>query len=223
MSPLQFPGSQRRGGFPSTQRRQGQRRPTFGRGAGIRTMAAFQSIGQMNSYPAKHQTILGSSSARIFMGTRDLDTARMVSDMIGAETLQYDAPRQQADATKAKTQAVYSIIRGGDPFMSAYQVAHFAKHESRKEKIRRMLLTPDEVLTFPETEMILLTSGMGCPPIRARKIPYWQRRELAGQYLPNPFHPPETHVIVKSIVGSRKRQVITQEVPRDLEHWPQFQ
>jgi type IV secretion system protein VirD4 len=186
-------------------------------------MAAFQSIGQMTPYPAKHQTILGSSTARIFMGTRDLDTARMVSDMIGAETLEYDAPRQQADAAQAKTQAVYSILGGGDPFINAYNAAHFSKHETRKEKIRRMLLTPDEVLTFPEKEMILLTSGMECPPIRARKIPYWQRKELAKQYLPNPFHPPKTHIVTKSMIGSRKRRVITQEVPRDLEHFPQFQ
>lgn len=195
---------------------------TFGRGAGIRTCGVFQSLGQMNSYPSGYQTILGSSAARIFMGTRDYETASLVSRMIGEETLEYDAPRAQADARKAKMETVRAMLTGDDPFKSAYEGLHYSAHASRKEKIRRALITPDEVLSLPEDRMILMTSGLNCPPILARKINYFEHKDMTGTYLPNPYHPPYDRVGTKTLFRRTKR-IISEAVPSDLAHWPQFQ
>jgi type IV secretion system protein VirD4 len=91
------------------------------------------------------------------------------------------------------------------------------------ETAERYLLSPDEVLRLPKDKMLVLTSELDCPPILALKIPYFKYRNMNGRYLPNPYHPPKTHAVVQSLMGSRKRKVITREVPEHLAHWPQFQ
>jgi type IV secretion system protein VirD4 len=200
-----------------------ERAYTFGRGAGIRALGVFQSLGQMNCYPAGAQTILGSSAARIFMGTREYDTARLVSNMIGNQTLAYDSGRNQADAKKAQMHVINSLLSGGDPFLAAYDGAHFSQHAVRKESMQRALITPDEVLSLPDERMIVMTSGFNCPPIFARKIPYYMRPEMAGRFMPNPHHPPYDRVKVKGIFGQTSRRIVSEKVPSRFAHWPQFQ
>jgi type IV secretion system protein VirD4 len=193
---------------------------TFGRGAGIRLCGVFQSLGQMDLYPSGSQTLLGSSQARIFMGTREMKTALLLSQMIGEETLEYDAPRAQADASKAKMETINAMFTGHDPFRAAYEGLHYGAHENRKEKIKRSLITPDEILALPSEQMILLTSGLDCPPILARKINYFENKKLLGRYMPNPFHPPYDRV-GGGLFGGRR--IVSEKVPSRLAHYPQFQ
>lgn len=200
-----------------------ERAYTFGRGAGIRALGVFQSLGQMQCYPGGAQTILGSSAARVFMGTRDYETAALVSRMVGNQTLEFDSERNQADARKAKMHVINALLAGDDPFMTAYDAAHFGQHALRKEKMQRALLMTDEVLSLPDDRMVLMTSGLNCPyPILARKIPYYQRPEIQ-RFMPNPHHPPYDRIKVKRRFGRQTRKIVSEPVPEYLSHWPQFQ
>lgn len=63
---------------------------TFGRGAGIQTWALFQDAGQIirNFGAPGLQGFMGSAALRQFFGVRVFQTAQMVSEMLGTETLE---------------------------------------------------------------------------------------------------------------------------------------
>jgi type IV secretion system protein VirD4 len=196
----------------------------YGRGAGIRMLAIFQSIGQLSGYPANGQNILSSASLRLFMGTRDLATAKLVSGMLGERTLEYASPKNQAMARQQKAKALLSMLQSGqDPFAAAVDAVHASNNAVRGERMRRELMAPDEILTLTPDRLIALTSGQNCPPILAWKTPYWLRHDLAGTFLPNPYHPPYTGVLVKGRFGGmHPTPVITEPVPERVAHYPQY-
>jgi len=53
-----------------------------------------------------------------------------------------------------------------------------------RQETARPLLTPGEVIQLPPSDELLLVSGT--PPIRARKVRYFQDRRLAERVLPPP-------------------------------------
>ena len=198
---------------------------TFGRGAGIRAWAIFQDTGQIvrNFGSAALQGFLGSAQHRQFFGVRDYETALLVSRMLGDETLHYDDPLQQEAARLRKWETVKRIAGGADPFVSAYDYAHFERGAAHRAKQARPLMTPDEILAMPEDRQILFISGLNLPPVYAAKYPYFTRREMAGYYLPNPYHPPADSVPVATRLGRKRARVITEPVPRKLAGFPQYQ
>ena len=115
------------------------------------------------------------------------------------------------------------LFEAADPFTSAYDMAHHAAKAQHRTKQARNLLNADEALNMPDDRQILYISGIGCPPIYAHKYPYFTRREMAGHYLPNPYHPPHTKVRIKSRIGSKWADVITEPVPDRFAHLPQYQ
>ena len=56
----------------------------------------------------------------------------------------------------------------------------------------------------------------------ANKYPYWTRIEMAGAYGPNPYHPPADRVQVKTRFGMKWAKVITERVPGQYAHLPQY-
>lgn len=197
---------------------------TYGRGFGIRAWAVFQDSGQIkrNFDPQALQTFLGSAQVRQFFGVRDYETARMISDMLGSETLAYDDEGRQAEARRHKRQAfARAFVGGGDPFAAACDVRHFADSETRRTKQARALMTPDEILALPEDRQLLFVSGKNLRPLLAWKYPYFTRAEMAGLYLPNPYHPPADAVPVRTRWGSAWRPVVTAPLPKRLAAFPQ--
>lgn len=196
---------------------------TYGRGAGVRAWAIFQDDGQIarNFGQPALQSFFGSAQMRQFFGVRDYSTARLVSSMLGTETLEYDDPLQQAAARRQKWETVRSVLGGADPFEAAYDYAHYRRNAENRVKQARALLTPDEVLALPEDHQVLFISGKNLKPILASKHPYFTRREMAGRYLANPYHPPLDSVPIATRFGSRRVPVITAPVPRDLARFPQ--
>lgn len=164
---------------------------TYGRGAGIRSWAIFQDAGQIsrNFGPAGLPGFMGSAQLRQFFGVRDYQTAQAVSNMLGAETLEFDDTRQQEAARRQKVQAMQRFMMGDDPFSAAFDAAHFARTEKLRTKQARKLMTEEEILAMPEDRQIIFVSGKNLPPIYAHKYPYFMRSEMAGLYLPNPYHP----------------------------------
>lgn len=198
---------------------------TYGRGAGIRAWAIFQDTGQIvrNFDQAALQTFLGSAQMRQFFGVRDAQTAELISKMLGSETLEYDDPHRQEAARHQKVQAMKKLMTGDDPISAGLDYVHNRNVEGLRTKQARQLMTPDEILAMPEDKQILFISGKDLKPIYASKFPYFKRKEMAGLYLPNPFHPPIDRVAVMTWRGSRWARVIRERVPQKFASFPQYQ
>jgi len=197
---------------------------TFGRGAGIRAWAIFQDVGQIvrNFGAPALQSFLGSAQTRQFFGVRDYQTAQLISEMLGSETLEFDDTLQQAEARKRKQDTLRAVIGGRDPFEAAREYAHYTYKADHKAKQARPLMSPDEILAMPEDRQIVFISGMNLKPLYLAKHPYFTRREMAGRYLPNPYHPPVDRVRIAGRLGARWVPVITEAVPRRFMSFPQF-
>lgn len=197
---------------------------TYGRGIGIRPWTFWQDVGQIvsNFGPTGMQTFLGSSQMRQFFGVRDYQTARLISDMLGTETLDYDDTRLQEEARRRKVQAIQQLMDGDDTFKALLDAAHYGRAEQMRSKQARRLKTEDEILALPEDRQILFISGRNLPPVLANKVPYYERREMAGLYLPNPYHPPADKVRIATRWGSREARVIREAVPGKFASFAQY-
>lgn len=197
---------------------------TYGRGAGVRAWAIFQDIGQIvrNYGQPALQGFLGSAQMRQFFGVRDYETARLVSSMLGNETLEYDDTLQQEAARRKKRDALHQVMRGADPFEAGRDYAHFARNAENRTKQARSLMTPEEILDMPENRQILFISGKNLKPVYAAKHPYYTRREMAGLYLANPYHPPNDSVPIAGRFGERWTEIVTEAVPRKFASFPQY-
>ena len=196
---------------------------TYGRGA-VRTHTVWQDLGQITRHygPSGLQTFLGSSQVRQFFGIRDIQSATIISQMLGTQTLEFDDPLQQAGAQKKQRHALFDLLTGEvDPFMAAADVMHFAQAAHHRTKQARQLRTPSEVMALAENLQYLFISGVGCPPLEAERRSYITRPDLAGRYLSNPYHE-QGFVQVATRWGQRRARVITAEVPRCLEYLPQY-
>lgn len=61
----------------------------LGRGYGIQIWSIFQDVGQIKgTYHDKWSSFVGNAGLRMFFGTQDYETAKVVSDMIGDETVE---------------------------------------------------------------------------------------------------------------------------------------
>lgn len=198
---------------------------TFGRGAGVRAWALFQDTGQIvkNFGQPGLQGFLGSAALRQFFGVRDYQTASMISAMLGNETLEYDDTLRQAEAERSRFSAAMRIMNGDDPFQAMYDMRHFDQASQVRTKQSRPLMTPDEILAMPEDRQILFVSGKNLKPIFAERHPYFMHPEMAGRFLPNPYHPPLDQVTIPSKRGPRVHKVVREPVPAALAHLPQYQ
>ncbi|MCV0370213.1 type IV secretory system conjugative DNA transfer family protein [Filomicrobium sp.] len=197
---------------------------TFGRGAGIRAWAFFQDVGQIiRHYGAPGvQGFLGSAQMRQFFGVRDYETARLVSNMLGTETLEYDDVKAQDAAKRQKAQAVQRALSGDDLFSAMLDAAHFSRAEKHRTKQARKIMTEEEILGLPEDRQILFISGKNLPPVYAAKYPYYMPRAMAGLYLPNPYHPPQDSVRIAGRFGSSWARVIREAVPENFASFAQY-
>jgi type IV secretion system protein VirD4 len=198
---------------------------SYGRGMGQRWWSCWQDTGQIarNFGRDAISGFLGSSQTRQFFGVRDLETARTISEMLGKQTLEYDSELEQAAARRNKSHIIRELMAGSDPFKSGLDYAQQAKAASNKTKIARALMMPDEVLNMREDQQLLFISGLGIHPILASKYPYFTRREMAGAYMPNPYHPPADKVRIMGRFGMRWAKVIRERVPSKYAHLPQYQ
>lgn len=196
---------------------------SYGRGLGIRTWAVFQDVGQITARYGfgALQTFIGSSACRQFIGVRDYETAQMVSDMLGSETLSYVDPLLQTRARHAKADALLRFLNG-DPLSAVRDYKRFQFEETHRPKQARKLKTPDEILNMPDDRQVAFLSGINLAPIFAHKRPYYTSMSLAGRYLPNPYHPPCDTVLVQTEYGPERRRVITEPVPPWASMLPQY-
>jgi len=194
----------------------------YGRGVGLRAFAVFQDIGQIATNYGHHAVsgFFGNAETRVLFGVRDEETARSVSHLLGAQTLEYDDTLAQAGAERARRQAVLSVMEGGDPIRAALDIRHYQEAARHRTKQHRQLMTPDEILYMGDNEMLLFAGNLR--PARVNRYPYWTRREMAGQFFPNPYHPPLDRVRLRGRLGEKWARIVREPVPARFAHLPQY-
>ncbi|WP_342629757.1 conjugal transfer protein TraG [Nguyenibacter vanlangensis] len=134
----------------------------FQAGYGIRAFLIAQSLNQIQKAYGEHDAILDNCHVRICFATNDERTARRISDALGTAT----------ELRNMKNYAGHRLA----PWLPHLMVS--------RQETPRPLLTPGEVMQLPATDEIVMIAGL--PPIRARKLRYYEDRAFAGRVLPPP-------------------------------------
>jgi type IV secretion system protein VirD4 len=131
-------------------------------GYGVRAFLVAQSLHQIDKAYGLNHAILDNCHVRIAFAPNDERTARRLSDALGTAT-----------ELRAQTN------------LSGKRFAAWLSHTSVSEQeTPRPLLTPGEVLQLPQDDALVFVSGV--PPIRARKLHYYDDRNFLERCLPVP-------------------------------------
>lgn len=201
-----------------------ERALSYGRGFGARVITSWQNHGQAKNYAGGAGGLMASSGVRVFTGVRDIETAKTVSDMCGVATYEFDNAMHQEAAMLRQHEAKIKILHGHADLVADLQRARMeGRNAARKERIRRPLILPDEVLNLQENLMIVFVSEIDLPPLKMLKIPYWKIPALSGRYLPNPYIPPFDRVKVQGRFWSSTKRIVIRDAPKHLmEEYPQL-
>ena len=129
----------------------------FMAGYGIRAFLIAQSLNQIVKAYGENNSILDNCHVRVAFATNDERTARRISDALGT-------------ATEQRAQRNYAGHRLA-PWLAHVMVS--------RQETSRPLLTPGEVMQLPASDELVLLSGT--PPIRARKIRYFEDRRFTAR------------------------------------------
>jgi type IV secretion system protein VirD4 len=131
-------------------------------GYGVRAFLIAQSLNQIEKAYGEHNAILDNCHVRVAFATNDERTAKRISDALGTATEQR-AMRNYAGHRLA-------------PWLAHVMVS--------RQETARALLTPGEVMQLPPTDEVVLIAGY--PPVRARKLRYYEDTQFKARVLPPP-------------------------------------
>jgi type IV secretion system protein VirD4 len=134
----------------------------FMAGYGIKSFLIAQSLNQIEKAYGQNHSILDNCHVRVSFATNDERTAKRVSDALGT-------------ATELRAMRNYAGHRLS-PWLGHLMVS--------RQETSRALLTTGEVMQLPADDELVLVSG--CPPIRAKKVRYYEDRQLQARVLPPP-------------------------------------
>ena len=134
----------------------------FMAGYGIRAYLIAQSLNQISKAYGENNAILDNCHVRIAFSSNDERTAKRISDALGT-------------ATELRAQRNYAGHRLA-PWLSHVMVS--------RQETARPLLTPGEVMQLPASDELVLVSGL--PPIRAKKLRYYEDGNFKSRVLPAP-------------------------------------
>ncbi|KPV17270.1 conjugal transfer protein TraG, partial [Variovorax paradoxus] len=134
----------------------------FMAGYGLRAFLIAQSLNQIDKAYGPNHSILDNCHVRIAFATNDERTAKRISDSLGT-------------ATELRAQRNYAGHRLA-PWLGHLMVS--------RQETARPLLTPGEVMQLPPDDAVVMVSGH--PPIRAKKLRYYQDRNFTGRVLAPP-------------------------------------
>ena len=125
-------------------------------GYGVQLWPILQDVHQLRAtYGQRAGTFLSNAGVLQVFGVNDHDSARLVSDLLGQETVVFQTMARAIDAEE--TGLTYS-----------------------QQHIARALLTPDEVRNLPQNVELLFLAGQR--PIVAGKLAYYADSEFRGLY-----------------------------------------
>lgn len=131
-------------------------------GYGVRAFLIAQSLNQIEKAYGEHNAILDNCHVRVAFASNDERTAKRISDALGTATEQR-AMRNYAGHRLA-------------PWLAHVMVS--------RQETARALLTPGEVMQLSPADELVLVSGQ--PPIRARKLRYYDDPAFAARVLRAP-------------------------------------
>ncbi|HPR06550.1 MAG TPA: conjugal transfer protein TraG [Denitromonas sp.] len=134
----------------------------FMAGYGIRAFLIAQSLNQIEKAYGPNNSILDNAHVRVAFATNDDRTAKRISDALGT-------------ATELRAQKNYAGHRLA-PWLAHVMVS--------RQETARPLLTPGEVMQLPSDEALVMLAGS--PPIRARKLRYYEDNNFTARLLPAP-------------------------------------
>ncbi|EPK7593124.1 conjugal transfer protein TraG [Pseudomonas sp. HMSC066A08] len=134
----------------------------FMAGYGIRSFLIAQSLNQIEKAYGPNNSILDNCHVRVAYATNDERTAKRISEMLGT-------------ATELRAQRNYAGHRLA-PWLGHLMVS--------RQEMARPLLTPGEVMQLPPDEAVVMVSGH--PPIKARKLRYYEDENFTRRVLPPP-------------------------------------
>jgi type IV secretion system protein VirD4 len=134
----------------------------FMAGYGVRAFLIAQSLNQIAKAYGENNAILDNCHVRVAFASNDERTAKRISDALGTATEQR-AMRNYAGHRLA-------------PWLAHVMVS--------RQETSRPLLTPGEVMQLPPADELVLVSGL--PPIRARKLRYFEDRRFTARLSPPP-------------------------------------
>jgi type IV secretion system protein VirD4 len=132
----------------------------FMAGYGTRAYLIAQSLNQISKAYGENNAILDNCHLRVAFSSNDERTAKRISDALGT-------------ATELRAQRNYAGHRLS-PWLSHVMVS--------SQETARPLLTPGEVMQLPPTDELVLVSGLA--PIRAKKLRYYEDRNLSTRVAP---------------------------------------
>ena len=135
---------------------------SFMAGYGLRAFLIAQSLNQIEKAYGPNNSILDNCHVRVAFATNDERTAKRISDALGA-------------TTELRAQRNYAGHRLS-PWLGHLMVS--------RQETARALLTPGEVMQLPPDEEILMIAGH--PPVRAKKLRYFEDRNFTERVLPPP-------------------------------------
>ena len=125
-------------------------------GYGLQLWPILQDVHQLRAtYGQRAGTFLSNAGVLQVFGVNDHDSARLISDLLGQETVVFQTLSRALDAEAS------GITLG-------------------EQHVGRPLLTPDEVRNLPQDGELLFLAGQR--PVLARKLRYYEDREFAGLY-----------------------------------------
>jgi type IV secretion system protein VirD4 len=127
-------------------------------GYGVQLWPILQDVHQLRAaYGQRAGTFLSNAGVLQVFGVNDHDSARMISDLLGQQTVVFQPMSRALDSEKSGIS------------LSQHHVG-------------RPLLTPDEVRNLPQDTELLFLAGQR--PIVAKKLRYFEDREFAGLFDP---------------------------------------
>lgn len=119
-------------------------------GYGLKTLLVFQDLSQLYEIYSQNQSITSHCDVLTVYAPNKLETAQYFSNMLGAQTI-------------VQSKENYS----GNRFSPLLNHVNKTEHE-----IKRLLLTPDELMRMPSNESIIFKNGMRA--IHGEKVMFWQ-------------------------------------------------
>lgn len=131
-------------------------------GYGVRAFLIAQSLNQIEKAYGEHNSILDNCHVRVAFATNDERTAKRISDALGT-------------ATEQRSMRNYAGHRLA-PWLAHVMVS--------RQETARALLTPGEVMQLPPSDELVLVAGH--PPVRAKKLRYFEDASFAARRLAPP-------------------------------------
>jgi type IV secretion system protein VirD4 len=138
-------------------------------GYGVRLWFFIQDLSQLKlHYKKSWQTFLANTEFKSFFGVNDIDTASLVSEMIGTATV------DDSNSTNASSFSATKGYQYGNH--SSYSENRSSNSSSTSSHTARRLMTPDEILHMPQDKQLFFIKGLN--PIYCDLVKYYEDEEL---------------------------------------------